>query len=55
MQKQLIDSAWKLYYFPQYERKVSLDDLKQMTPIDATVPGNVELDLIREGLLKKTF
>ena len=46
-----INSQWKLYYFPQYEREVSLDDIKGKPCIDATVPGNVELDLSRAGIL----
>ena len=48
-----INSKWKLYYFPQYDRKVSLDDIKGKPCIDAAVPGNVELDLINMGVLPK--
>ena len=51
MQKYKISSDWKLYYFPQYEREISLNNICGKTAIDATVPGNVELDLMRVGLL----
>ncbi len=51
MEKFMICSDWKLYYFPQYDREASLADISGKTPIKANVPGNVELDLIKNGLL----
>lgn len=51
MKKFNMNNEWKLFYFPQYEREVSLDDIKDKTSITATVPGNVELDLMKIGLL----
>lgn len=51
MTQNKITSKWKLYYFPQYEREVSLDDIKDKPFVEAAVPGNVELDLSRAGVL----
>ena len=49
--KQTLNGAWKLYYFNCEERISSLAELTGKPFIDAQVPGNVELDLQRAGLL----
>lgn len=49
-----LNGEWKLYYYPAYERSIStVDGLKKsgLEPISAKVPGNVELDLSRAGIL----
>jgi len=53
MEKFKITGDWKLYYFPQYEREVSVEDICDKNSIKAMVPGNVELDLINVGELPK--
>lgn len=53
-----VDGPWRLYYFPQGERTVeepaALADLG-VPVVPASVPGNVELDLMRAGLLPDLF
>lgn len=51
MNKTLLDSKWKLYFFPQTKDYTTPADLASKESIPATVPGNVELDLISAGLL----
>ena len=51
MNKTLLDSKWKLYFFPQTKDYTTPADLAGKESIPATVPGNVELDLIGAGLL----
>ena len=49
-----LNGKWKLYYAPQGENKLSsVFDLKKsgIPSVDATVPGNVELDLSAAGIL----
>ena len=49
-----LNGKWKLYYAPQGERKISaVGELKNsgIPFLDATVPGNVELDLSKAGIL----
>ncbi len=49
-----LDGKWELFYFPQGKYRVTEpDQLKalRLAPIEATVPGNVELDLSRHGEL----
>lgn len=49
-----LDGQWKLFYYQNGEYDISsVSELveKGVPHISATVPGNVELDLIREGLL----
>ena len=49
-----LNGKWKLYYAPQGENKLSsvFDLEKSGIPyVDATVPGNVELDLSAAGIL----
>ncbi|HZO99760.1 MAG TPA: glycoside hydrolase family 2 TIM barrel-domain containing protein [Terriglobia bacterium] len=49
-----LDGKWRLYYFPQDKFQISQpDQLKSqgVSWIEATVPGNVELDLSRKGEL----
>ena len=52
MKKIKISGKWRLYYFEQYERnEVSPADLYGRESIPCTVPGNVELELINQGIL----
>ena len=49
-----LNGQWSLYYYPCYEKEIlTVDALKEsgLQPIAATVPGNVELDLSRAGIL----
>lgn len=49
-----LDGKWKLFYFPQGKHHVKQPDqlnALRLAPIDAMVPGNVELDLSRHGVL----
>lgn len=53
-----LDGAWQLYHFPEHESRIKHpDDLKKSggAPLKAEVPGNVELDLQRAGLLPEPF
>lgn len=53
-----LDGAWQLYYFPEGKRTISHpDDLKRagLKPVEAEVPGNVEVDLMRAGLLPDIY
>jgi beta-mannosidase len=53
-----LDGIWKLYYFPQGSLVVvTPEDLEKqgLQPIPAQVPGNVELDLMKKGLLKDPY
>ncbi len=53
-----LDGAWQLYFFPQGEHEYdSPQGLVQsgIKPIPAQVPGNVELDLQRAGLLPDLY
>jgi beta-mannosidase len=49
-----LDGQWKLFYFPQGKYQVTQPaqlKVQGLSPIDASVPGNVELDLSRKGEL----
>jgi len=49
-----LDGKWRLYYFPQGKYSIiEPKDLKRerLSSIEAVVPGNVELDLVRVGEL----
>lgn len=49
-----LNGNWKLYFYPFGEKEISDPqqlDAQQISCIDALVPGNVELDLSRAGLL----
>lgn len=49
-----LNGSWRLYYYPSYEQKIeTVDALRQaqVSCVDAVVPGNVELDLSRAGIL----
>ena len=49
-----LDGKWKLFYFPQGKYPATHpDQLKNLgvTPIEATVPGNAQLDLSQHGEL----
>jgi beta-mannosidase len=48
-----LNGEWQLSYRPQQEKYVKLQriDFNTMTTVPAHVPGNVELDLIRAGIL----
>jgi beta-mannosidase len=53
-----LDGEWKLYYFPEGSQPCTipadLDNL-DIPSLDAQVPGNVELDLVRAGRLSDPF
>lgn len=52
MNKIKISGQWQLYCFEQYEREsVNPGDLDGRSSIPCTVPGNVELELIKQGIL----
>ncbi len=46
-----LNGKWKLYYLDCEERITALSELSDKPFIDAQVPGNVELDLQRAGML----
>ena len=52
-----LNGEWKLYYYDNLETSVeSLSELKTnslVKSITATVPGNVELDLSKAGILPR--
>ena len=51
-----LNGEWKLYYYPAYEQKINtVSELKaaDIPFVPATVPGNVELDLSKAGILPK--
>ncbi|HHY97696.1 MAG TPA: glycoside hydrolase family 2, partial [Firmicutes bacterium] len=53
-----LNGKWHLYYFP--EGQMNIQDPKTLRnagfgPVEAQVPGNVELDLIRAGKLPEPF
>lgn len=53
-----LDGQWNLYYYPEHEKKISDPaELKKsgLIPIAAMVPGNVELDLYKQGIEKDPF
>ncbi len=53
-----LDGDWQLVHFPEGEQRVtSPEELRALNipPIPARVPGNVELDLVRAGLLPEPF
>lgn len=54
MTSKLLDGSWKLTYYPQGDYQVDHPEqlqAMQLPRIDATVPGNVELDLVHAKLL----
>ena len=53
-----LDGTWQLAFFPEGTHPVANpDDLRRLDieAIEARVPGNVELDLVRAGLLPEPF
>ena len=49
-----LDGKWKLFYFPQGKYPIALPEqlaTQRLSPIEAQVPGNFELDLSRKGEL----
>jgi beta-mannosidase len=53
-----LDGDWQLTYFPEGECPISHPDDLPATgrrPIPACVPGNVELDLVRAGVIPDPF
>lgn len=46
-----LNGDWKLYWLRQKDRRADFSLLKNAKAIDAVVPGNVELDLSRAGIL----
>lgn len=58
MQRISLDGDWHLYFFPEESRTAAgPSDLEPsgLTPIQASVPGNVEIDLVKAGLLPDPF
>ena len=58
MEQLSLDGIWQLIFFPEGAHTVEgLADLQRLEPtaIPARVPGNVELDLVRAGLLPDPF
>ena len=58
MTRTLLDGQWQLTFFPEGEKTISHpDDLASadLRIIPAQVPGNVELDLERAGILPEIF
>ena len=46
-----LNGAWKLYYEPEHKGMcLTPDGIGDMPCIEAQVPGNVEMDLVRAGL-----
>jgi len=51
-----LNGKWKLWFFQQDSSPIkSPSDLVKFSPINAIVPGNVELDLVRAGILPKNL
>ncbi|MBO5105842.1 MAG: beta galactosidase jelly roll domain-containing protein, partial [Clostridia bacterium] len=51
-----LNGKWNLYYYPAYEQSIkTVEQLKNanLPMVEATVPGNVELDLSAAGVLPK--
>lgn len=58
MHRLSLDGVWKLYHFCEFDLAVHRPDqlaTSGLEPIDAMVPGNVELDLVRAGKLSDPF
>lgn len=51
-----LNGAWKLYYEPEHKGMcLTPDGIGDMPCIEAQVPGNVEMDLVRAGLEEHPF
>ncbi len=50
-----LDGEWRLVYFPEGQLPVSHPDDLPDTGVPAQVPGNVELDLMRAGIIPDPF
>ena len=51
-----LNGCWKLYWrFPEHDITSSLPDFTKLESVSAEVPGNVEIDLNRAGLLPDIF
>ena len=59
-----LNGNWQLYYYPEHEKTGTDGNLPQtpaemhalnLTAINATVPGNVEIDLVAAGLEKEPY
>jgi len=52
-----LDGSWNLHWMPANQELVLFppDDLEQQPHVEGQVPGNVELDLVRAGLLPDPF
>ena len=48
--RQYLDGSWELFAIPSSERIHSPENLTDLKPITAKVPGNIELDLWHAGL-----
>ncbi|MDD2630040.1 MAG: glycoside hydrolase family 2, partial [Limnochordia bacterium] len=56
MKRISLDGEWQLSYLPQNTSRLKHpDDLKGIETISALVPGNVELDLMRAGIIADPF
>jgi len=52
-----LNGSWLLYYYPETKKIETPSQMHELslTPINATVPGNVEIDLIAAGLSKEPY
>jgi beta-mannosidase len=50
-----LNGKWRLRFYPEDVNNPEKPDLSGLPAIDAEVPGNVELDLIRAGIEKEPF
>ena len=58
MQSVSLDGVWKLTYFPEDQYQFTQPDQLAQADADvvpAHVPGNVELDLVRAGIIPDPF
>ena len=50
-----LNGNWELFLFPVGKKISSPSELDNATPLEAAVPGNIELDLLRAGLVREPF
>lgn len=58
MMRTSVNGPWRLYFFPQGTKVVKQPSelaASGLTSVEATVPGNVELDLVAAGILPDPF
>ena len=53
MNKTSLNGKWKLYYYNQLEKDIDSPEklTADINTVECTVPGNVELDLSKAGIL----